>query len=338
MLKMMPISFSGIKAIPIAKRGYITLPKTQNDCFIKSNVSFCGVDKKSSFENWMNDNNLEIEDIKNIISNEDNILGAGFDNTTFSIPNCDEYVLRCRTWLLPYLKESDFSNTQVIDSEDKTLKINIGQQVASIYPKVSIPFASEIEVLKKQSGSSIGVQPPETIKENDIPYEDYSRKEKYEKTINKTAKLPQKAYDTLVSEIMQADETGYKFDYLNSNNLLVDEKNERINIIDMQKGGASPDVMSGLLYALTNIRYFKTYTAPIYNAVSDEKKQQVYQDTMEIIGKFVLAMKNQNVKFDLKNMPLEASMFLFSSAPFKGASNAQTEREVMEKLKEFGVA
>lgn len=337
MLKMMPISFSGIKTAPIAKKGYITLPKMQKDCFIKNNISFTGVDKKSLFENWMMDNDVELTDIKGIISNTDNILGSGFDNTTFLIPNCDEYVLRCRTWLLPYLKDDDFTCANIVNCEDKNLKINVGQQVASIYPDVKIPFPCEIEILKKQQGKSIGIQPPETIKENDIPYEDYSRKEKYEKTIHKTAKLPQKAFDTLISEIIEADKLGYKFDFLNSNNLLVDEKNERINIIDMQKGGASADIMSGLLYALTNIRYFKTYTAQNYNPVSDEKKQQAYQDTMEIIGKFVLAMKNQNVKFDMKNISLEANMFLFSSAPFKGASNVQTDREVIEKLKEFGI-
>lgn len=339
MLKMMPISFSGIKTIPIAKKEYnVTLPKMQNDCFIKSNISFCGVDKKSSFENWMDENSLEATDIKSIISNTDNILGSGFDNTTFSIPNCNEYVLRCSTQMLPFIKDGDYMNAGIVDCEDENLKINIGQCIAKIHPKVKIPFPCEIEVLKRQQGKSIGVQPPETIRDNDVPYEDYSRKEKYEKTIHETAKLPQKAYDTLISEIIEADKLGYKFDFLNSNNLLVDDKNEKINIIDMQKGGVNTDIMSGLLYALTNIRYFKTYTATNYNQVSDEKKQQACQDTMEIIGKFVVAMKNQNVKFDLNNMPIEAHNFLFQSTPFKIASNAGTYEEVKERLSEFGVA
>jgi len=331
----MPIAFSGIRTAP-QTRG-VTMPKIQKDTFVKNNnINFKGT--KSSFEKWMEENNLTLSDIKNIISNNENILGAGFDNTTFSIPDCDEYVLRVRSNLLSFVLNSDFENATIINTEDKNLDINIGQQVAEILPKTIIPFPAGIEVLKKQYGESVGVQPSETIQYGEIEYEDYQRKNKYARTIHKVASLPIESYETLITEIKKAEELGYTFDHLNSNNLLVDENNQRINIIDMEKRGKRGDTMANLLYALTNIRYYSTYTSQTYCPVSDNERHQAYQDSMEIIGKFAQAMKNQGLKFDREFLSYEAGLFLFSSSPFMGACEVRCEADVWESLKDFGIA
>jgi len=340
MLTITPINFTGIRNLPQAKKLSATTSPLQQDTFQKS-ISFTG---KANFLNWLTSKGLEVADVKKFICDK-NILGKGNYNTAFQIPDCDKFCLRVISSDVKQLQEADFSKARLIPFEDP-LDINIGQKVATIQvDREVMPIPYNIEILRKQTGESIGVQPPETIvtgdftsvlREGMLPYEDMTRKEKYARTIHKVAQLPIESYEKLIQDFNKAQKAGYKFDYLNSNNLLVDENAKQINLIDMEKG--LPSDLSGLLYALTNAQYYRTFSDTWHNAVSEEMRNQATQDTMQIIRKFMQALKNQDIKLEQNNVPFEAAKDLYSGFPCWLAFRATSASEVWKKMAQLGVA
>ena len=329
MFTITPISFSGIKTLPQTKK-YATLPKLQYDTFQKS-PSFTG---KVGFESWMLRNDLTFKDIQDIISDDENIIGQGNYSTAYQIPNCEEYCLKINTYDKGDLKQADFSKAKITDTEDKSLKINIGQQVAKIsIAREYLPISYEIEVLKKQKGESIGTPHPDalvrgeythTLREGLASYEDYSRKEKYARTIHKVAQLPVQAYERLILEFLEAKNAGYSFDHLNSNNLLVDSENERINIVDMEHGEIGN--LASLLYALTNIQYNSTFCDEWYNPVPEEQRTQAKNDTIEIIVKFMEALDELGLSYDTSKTPGDVVLGLHYNSLFAMAQNIYREK------------
>lgn len=342
MLTILPINFTGIKTIPIAKDNKnVKTSSLKKDAFQKT-IDFTG---RIGFESWMFQNNLTLNDIKSIISNKDSEIGSGNSHTTFSIPNCKEYCIRILTNDIEGIKTADFSQAKFLDVEDKNLKINIGQKVGLITVQRDLPFPYQIEILRRQEGESIGVQPPETLvtgdfysvqKEGVAPYEDYSRKEKYARTIHEVAKLPVEAYEKLIQEFNEGQEAGYSFDYLNSNNLLVDSKEGKINLIDMEQG--CPCDLSGLLYALTNAQYYNTFVNRWCEPVDDVKINQATKDTIAIIRKFAQALKNQGIALNRYEAPYEATISLYSSMPCLMAFGVVSEPDVWNKMEKMGIA
>ncbi|MBQ8635183.1 hypothetical protein IJ425_03420 [bacterium] len=345
MLKILQINYGGIRTLPQTRKASNPIFKQKQDVFTKNNnVSFKG-NNSSFFEKMAQEYNFQVEDVKDIINKENNMIGSGNKHTSFAIPNCDDYILRIDTFNLPFVKNADFSSATTKDFEDENLGINIGQKVASIEVMSLFPYPLEIEILKKQQGESIGVQPPESLyientgclKPNTLPYEDYSRKEKYARTIHKVSQLPVESFETLLQELKIANEAGYVFDHLNSNNLLVDEENQRINIIDMEKGSIIVDPIADLFYALTNISYLKTYMAQYTNPTSEEERNKVIEDTITIIQKFTQAMQNQGMKFEKDNISLQADD-VFRSYPCAAAFMARNKEEVWNALSQMGIA
>ena len=316
-------------------------------------TSFKGTQRFDTFEKstpkqenpvikWMEETDFVKQSLINTINNPDNRIGKGFTHSCFIIPENNEYILRTRNVTYP---DSQIKDYEIKDTEDKNLTINIGQQVAEIHLKDN-DFAgcSYIEVLKKQSGETLGVKPSSTIYTEDgillageLPYDDISRKEKYESSIHKVSQMPVEAFEKLLDDIKHAEECGYFFDHLNSNNILVDAENQSLNLIDMEKGTQKTDCGS-ILYALTNINYFSTYKSKYDNApVSDDRINKTIGDTIEIINKFTTAMKRKNLKFDKENCRVEA-MEMFLSPHFSFFCRAFDLNEKWENLKEMGLA
>ena len=329
MLTITPISFSGIRTLPQGHIKFASLPKLNQDTFRKS-PSFTG---RVSFQTWMLQNDLTFKDIQNVITNDENIIGQGNYSTAYQIPNCEDFCLKINTLDKEDLVNADFSKAKLQDTEDKNLKINVGQQVAKIsIAREYLPISYEIEILRKQTGESIGVPHPDTLVTGEYthtarkglaPYEDYSRKEKYARTIHEVANLPVESYEKLIQDFMDAKEAGYNFDYLNSNNLLVDSQNQKINLVDMGKGENSS--LAGLLYALTNIQYYGTFTSEWFNPVEPEQKEQASKDTIEIISKFFKALENKGLRMDKSSAPSEVYLTLFHSHLFQIAQMGLNE-------------
>ena len=331
------ISFGNLKKEPKIPNTGLT-----SDVFIRTSKS--EENSTNSFINWAKETDFVQSTLPQILQNPDNILGKGFSHTTYIIPENNDYILRSSN--NENFEKIDYSKTKIIDKEDKNLKINIGQKVADI--ELSTDDNNEIprriEVLKKQNGKSVGVPPSQVLydentgklRDGEIEYENYSRKEKYAQSLNSLAKLPVEAFEKLISDVTEASEAGYSFDYLNSNNLLVDEENQAINLIDMDKSKMGVSY-GNVLYALTNIDYFDTYTSRYLNPVSNEEIQNAIMNTMNITQKYIQAMKNQNVKFDKYNQSIEFNSFV-GSLPMSYLCKTMDTDKKWEYFEQQGVA
>ena len=342
MLTITPISFSGIRTLPKTKP--VTTPKLEQDKFVKrNNISFKG-EAENEFISWAKENNFS-EKIGDILSNPNLIIGKGFTHNAYSIPENDEYVLRVGRSQEDFLKDADWKNMKITDSQDKNLTLNIGQSIAFIEAPAKKLFPVYLEVLKKQTGYPLGIKPSATIytedgnlRKGELPYEDISRKEYYAKSIHEVSQMPQEAFEKLIDDLNAAGEAGYAFDHLNSNNLLVDTKNQAINLIDMEKGLKKPR-WDAVLYALTNIDYYSTYTSYYAEpAMSNEQKQQVTNDTITIIKKFIQAMKNKGEKFDKYRLSYEFLTTMAHSLPFLMTFMVFDKEAAFDKLEKMGLA
>ena len=318
-----------------------------NDVFIRTtpNISFKGTEQneRNSFIEWAEKTDFLKSQLPYIFSNPDCKIGSGFFHAAYSIPGNDEYILR-----IPKNQEFqifDFSNAIIKDKEDKNLRINIGQEVATIELPKEKGIPTTIEILKKQKGKAIGIPPLQTLfipgtgvlKSNELPYDDLARKEYYASTIHKVAQLPISAYEKLISDIREAEKFDYHFDHLNSNNLLIDEESGVINIIDMEKMKV-PVFLGDLLYALTNMNYFSTFSSQHNKyAVAEEMVNKVIMDIVEIIDKFIQAMRNKGEKFNREECAYEFFRFM-SSLPFELYCRTCDDNEKWKILSEKGVA
>ncbi len=331
--KIFNLSFKSAKP---SVNNYRTKPYPA-DSFTKT--SFKGNVQENDFIKWANKNGFS-DNLEQAL-NPRNKLGSGFSHTVYNIENNSDYVLRTPTYFDN--KAYDLSKAEIIDDEDKNLDINIGQPVAKIkIPQKGIDgIFVDFEILKKQKGESIGVPPAEVLaqKPDAAPYEAKERKEHYAKMLSKLASAPQESYDTLIKEYQKATKAGYKFDYLNSNNVLFDDENQKFNFIDMEKGEAS-ERYDALLYAISNISYFNTYTGeyPKEFEVSTEEKQQAQNDTAAVIKKFTSAMQKAGVKFDKNDITYEFNTCL-STMPFMLFALKETRNiDVWQAFERLGVA
>lgn len=338
MINFLPINFikPQAQAKTIAKipfRGNL-----KQDTFEKRGVSFKGAE--CEFGNWCKKNNFSPEKINTIINNPKNALGKGNFNTVFKIPDCEEYVLRISNEELKDAQKVDWSEANFIDTEDKNISINIGQAVGKYETKDK---KIQIEILKKQQGEPIGVKPKLVIqesklgglKEGEVPYGALSRKKKYASTLHKVANLPVSSYEKLIEEYQIAHKAGYCFDYQNSNNLLVDKANKKINFVDMSKADKiKKPVYEELLYSLMNAEYYDEYIND--QSIEYEKRYATYEDNKKIVEKFITAMKNKGVKFNTKE--LNEIYFAFNvcfNPAFQRAIGVGDIREIEGQLKKM---
>ena len=316
----MNIKFNPYKPVNITfgePKQHAKRPELTTDVFVKTTKP---AEKSSNdFIKWANENDFLLGSLPTMLLNEEETeIGRGFTHKTYAIPGNDDYILRTANY--NDFRDVDYSTVKLIDTEDKNLKLNVGQQVALINLQDHQGMPMSIEVLKKQTGKPIGNPPAEVLydertrelKEGATPYEASERKEHYAESLSKLAQLPVESYEKLISDVTEAAKAGYSFDHLNSNNLLLDEKNESINLIDMDKNKLGVNY-GNLIYAITNINYFDTYKAQHgENPVSPGKVGLAIDDTVHIVQKYMLAMRNQGVKFDRKSQTFEFDKFMRS--------------------------
>lgn len=313
------------------------------DTFVKT-TSFKGgeVEQSNNFISWAQENNFLDGTLQEVLSNPENKLGSGFSHSVYSIPNNDNYVLRMGNYIQN--AQLDFSKATLKDTEDKKLNVKIGQKVAEIQVPTVSNFPYTIEVLQKQKGKSLGNPPAEAVytesgslREGEAPYEDYGRKVHYAQSISDVAQMPVSSYEKLISDVIKASEAGYSLDHLNSNNLLVDAENNAINLIDMDKSSGKAN-LGNLLYALTNISYFSTFTSEYDNSpMGKEEIDKAFVDSIQIISKFMEAMKNMGLKLNRDESSYEF-IKLFTSAPFTFYCRTFGDSEKWDKLKQMGLA
>ena len=327
-----------IQKITPLKQNYITKPsfRGSDDAFISTEKAPSEYEK---FTNWAKENKFQ-EKIKDALLNEENILGNGFSNTVYQIPDCKEYVLRIgnssKKEAEKLIKNTDI---EIVNNGDKNLRGNYGQRIAEI--KLKDSFIT-IEVLKKQEGKTYGVPPTAVIYEEngdlragEVPYEDISRKQQYEKSLAAIAKYPVSSYEKLIEDVLRAQRAGYAFDFENANNFMYDDKTQSINMIDLiQRGTPFKNELGNILWSLVCTDYAGTYFSNNNNDISDERKNEALKNNIEIIEKFTIAMKNKGVKFDYMNERLHR---LVGSMPMMAWARSLDRETIWGKLEHLGI-
>ena len=303
------------------------------DCFVKST-------SENSFIKWAKENDFMQSNPEELFS-EKNLLGKGFSNSVYKIDGNDEFVLRVSS-RRGDLENINLSEYKIYDTEDKKLKGNFGQCIAVLNSdNNSMPM---IEVLKKQQGITNANPPASAIYHEDgslrageTPYESRERKDHYARSMQILAGMPQEAYDKVVKDLCELGELGYKFDYYNPNNFMLDDKEGHINIIDLEKASAGyVNDLGNALWALSDIEYLKTYMSQYDGTpTTSEEQNRAFENTMTIIDKYVTALKNNNKKFSRNGYEFYTQ--LLGSMPMSFYLRAMNDEEKCQKLAEMGV-
>lgn len=315
-----------------AQRNTATKPM-EYDCFVKSTP-------ENAFIKWAKDNNFTQSSAKDVFSQE-NLLGKGFSNSVYKIDGNDDFVLRV-TKCAKNHDELDLSKYDLQDTEDKKLKGNYGQCIAVL--KGNSAEMPKIEVLRKQKGITNANPPTSVIYNEDgslrpgeAPYEARERKEHYAQCLQILADMPQEAYDKVVKQLSEIGELGYKFDYYNSNNFMLDAENGNIGMIDLEKEDREcRNDLGNALLALSDLEYLNTYMSKYDSAPTSREEQNLaVKNTITVIDKYVKALKNNGVKFSKNGYEFYAQ--LLNSMPMSFYLGTMDDMKKCEKLMEMGV-
>lgn len=291
-----------------------------SDIFVRC-CTFKGDDKSfDAFSKWAKETGF-IEKIPEIINNSENILGSGFEGTTYEIPNNDRWVLKefKRSNLLLY--HTDYP--EITEIKDISPKLNIGQFVATIKVPLSKNMVQLVYILKKQNGKSCGV--PYYLK--DIVSD--STVTSHLTYLKALAGLPQCAYDKLIDDITYVTKQGYEFDCLNPYNFMLDMKNKQINFVDIaDKVKDDKTQYANVLFSLLDAEY-----ATNFNNSNRPEKVEADKLSIQICSKFMKAMLNKKSCFS------DSTYFdkITGMPAFAKALGVKNRMKALEKLVELGL-
>lgn len=296
-----------------------------NDTFVKSTSFGSNNDDKSfeAFSQWAEKTNFTDKAIE-IINETGKILGDGFEGTTYSIPNNEQ-------WVIKQFKRTNYIQQSLKKPEIKKVKdispdLNIGQIIASVKIPLNNRFAQHFYVLKKQTGESYGV--PHSSK--DIVSDSTSKK--HIDSLRKMAQLPISTYEQLIDDITYINKRGYKIDADNPYNFMVDWNNKRINFVDIADKLEEKNAKQygDVLFALLDADFGFNFNLSD-RAKSEKDVAKLY--SMQICSKFLSSMIRKHVKFDFSSNLSK----LLVMQPFEQAIGFTRTDKKLEKLQELGL-
>ena len=298
-----------------------------SDIFIK-NPSFSGyeniTDEKSyeSFLNWANQTNF-LSQVREVEERTGEILGYGFEGTTFGIPGTDN-------WVLKKYNRGNFvaignNEAKIIEIKDFSPKLNVGQTIARIEIPAGTKYSYIYYILKRQTGKSLGI--PFFAAEN---ISDINIKSHLE-ALRTLATAPQETFDKCIKDIDYVTRQGYEFDCGNPYNFMFDSKKQAINFVDISDKLKDNNTQYGdVLYALLDGKFainFNTSDCDI------ETKEIAKTLSYTIINKYVTAMKKANAKFS------EGKFFteLLETDMLNNLLKSPSKEKKMTRLREMGL-
>ncbi|MDD3419417.1 MAG: hypothetical protein PHE78_02325 [Candidatus Gastranaerophilales bacterium] len=229
-----------------------------------------------------------------------NYIGEGRHNIVYSIPGNDVFLLRINKKHLDSLRQKN----PLTKSENPFPEINIGQKVGQI--------GKHIQVIIKQNGFSNGIPSrmfldsykptPQEI----VPW--------YIENLKAIANMPQKAYNNLAKEIKTVTKKKYFFDFYNPNNILIDEKKQEFNLVDIEPCVTKiRDYINFCSKKHLFLSLIDNYFMPnVYKSASKEDKKSIRELCKTIKAKteatpmkknsLLFALKQQYDKYVYKNL------------------------------------
>lgn len=301
--------------------------KCERDIFIK-NMSFTGsrniYDDKSyeSFTNWSNQTNF-LSKVHEIEERTGQILGYGFEGTTFEIPGTDN-------WVLKKYNRGNFvaignNEAKIIEIKDFSPKLNVGQTIARIEIPAGTKYSYIYYILKRQTGKSLGVPLSEAEDISDINIKSHLE------ALRTLAAAPQETFDKCIKDIEYVTQQGYEFDCGNPYNFMFDSKKQAINFVDISDKLKDNNTQYGdVLYALLDGKFainFNTSDCDI------ETKEIAKTLSYTIINKYVTAMKKANAKFSEGRFFTE----LLETNMFDSLLKSSSKEKKINRLREMGL-
>ena len=202
--------------------------------------------------------------------------GEGFSSTVYHIPGNDTFMLKVDKFEAAPLKKISLK-----PEKDYFPELNLGQKIASLNE-----FAS---VIIRQNGIPCGIKHFENKKyqyvtKADLPdFIDYLRK---------VSEFPQESYDDFEKEIKTIHKRLHMFDFVNSQNVLMDENSKAFNIVDIIKRKTTRFLNCDLVMPMALLD-FQNYSRFLLLA-NDTEKNKIYELSQKIIKKSRKAYYRQN--------------------------------------------
>ncbi len=234
-----------------------------------------------AFKTWAEETDFYSKAL-NIIDFTGEILGSGFEGTTYEIPDNDNWVIKeeKRSASIPVKTDSP----QITEIPDLTPNLNLGQMIAHVIVP-STPYSSRrFFILKKQKGETYGVS---YDKRNQVSESNINT---HLKSLKLLSSFPIDSFKEVVEEVVQANKAGLKFDFYNPNNIMIDEENKKINFVDVDKGSIHPlkNQLADILFSLLDGEFAKNFNK---YCNSNTKKNEARKYSYEIICKFETAVR-----------------------------------------------
>lgn len=260
------------------------------DTFEK-NISFGYAPQEYSYEafkDWATSTSFMDNAIK-IINSPKRVLGSGFEGTTYEIPSNDTWVIK--QYRIRQTPQQNSNEPSIEKCYDKSPSLNVGQKIAKVVIPELDNDSNVLYILKKQKGTSYGISffDRDEITEKNI--------KRHISSLQTVADFPVETYKQLIMDIIEANDKGYRFDYLNPNNIMIDTEEQRINFVDVNDNNNEPETyqFGDILFALLDGAFamiFNKSTAP------QEDKDTAQILSQQIIDKYMTAMKECSVKFE----------------------------------------
>ena len=207
------------------------------------------------------------------ISNNNNLLGEGREGDVFQIEKLSKYVIKIpKNYSIEKLKGN------FIKIKDNFPSINFGQAIAS--------NSDGIQILKRVYGQAHGPLMGKISKQqNKLVYNDAIM------TLNQIieiGKFPLKSYIDFAEQIKIINEHPvFCIDMLNPNNLMVDIKNKKLQLIDLFDRNKIPllEDFYGDIHSMINLILCALYHSEIYHLLNDCERKELKSAVKEVVYK-----------------------------------------------------
>ena len=234
-------------------------------------------------ENWQNYENFReffdqkdsVKLLKESLSPEFK-AGEGFLSTVYSICENDTFMLK-----VDKFQDSPLKKISLKQEKDYFPELNLGQKIASLNE-----FAS---VIIRQNGLPCGIKHFENKKYQQVTKADLPDFIDY---LRKVSEFPQESYDDFEKEIKTIHKRLHMFDFVNSQNVLFEEKTKSFNIVDIIKRKTTRFLNCDLVMPMALLD-FQNYSRFLLLA-NEEQKMQIFELSKRIIEKSRQAYYNQN--------------------------------------------
>lgn len=238
------------------------------------------------------------------ISNSNNLLGEGREGDVFQIDKIPKYVVKIpKNYSFNQIKGNFFK------AKDEFPTINFGQAIAS--------NSDNILILKRVYGQAHGPLMGKVTKQKHKLMSD-DVKMTLEQII-KISKFPLKSYIEFANQIKIINQHQiFCVDMLNPNNLMVDFKSQKLQLIDLFNRNRIPllEDFSGDIHSMINLILCALYHSEIYSQLNDNERKELKNAVIEVVNKCEISSNIVNLPLS-KLTPIEVYDRVIEFSMFK---------------------